>query len=106
MCEFEKQICFMFFKHYSDFSVDYKGAQVEGRQLSGRLLQESKLEITVTQTRMKIVKIKRSRQMWNMFFRWNMFVGGSYDSNDDVEVKEIEESRIILDFSPEQLGRK
>lgn len=35
-----------------------------------------------------------------------MFVGGSYDGNDDVEVKEIEESRIILDFSPEQLGRK
>ena len=60
----------MFFKHYSGFYVDYKGAQVEGRQPSGRLFQESKLEITVTQTRMKIVKIKRSRQMWNMFFSW------------------------------------
>lgn len=51
------------------------------------------------------MKIKRNRQMWNMFFRWNIFVDGSYDSSDGVEVKEIE-SRITLDFSPEQLGRK
>lgn len=55
---------------------------------------------------MKIVKIKRSRQMWNIFFRWNMFVGGSYNSSGGFEVKEIEESRTTLDFSVEQLGRK